>query len=78
MIPPDAQRGMAKRAGAKTFEVPGSHAVYVSNPKAVVKIIEDAAQAKKSGPGQEERLNFEGSPVRFFRRAAAYHCRIVN
>lgn len=49
MIPPDAQRGMAKRAGAKTFEVPGSHAVYVSNPKAVVKIIEDAAQAKKSG-----------------------------
>lgn len=49
MIPPDAQRGMAKRAGAKTVEVPGSHAVYVSNPKAVAKIIEDAAQAKKSG-----------------------------
>ncbi len=49
MIPPDAQRGMAKRAGAKTVEVPGSHAVYVSNPKAVAKIIEDAAQSKKSG-----------------------------
>ncbi|WP_427149132.1 alpha/beta hydrolase [Rhizobium leguminosarum] len=49
MIPPAAQRGMAKRAGAKTVEVHGSHAVYVSNPKAVAKIIEDAAQGKKSG-----------------------------
>nr|WP_237681555.1 alpha/beta hydrolase [Agrobacterium vitis] len=49
MIPPDAQRGMAKRTGAVTVEIPGSHAVYVSNPKAVAKIIEDAARAKKSG-----------------------------
>ncbi|WP_275791617.1 alpha/beta fold hydrolase [Pararhizobium gei] len=49
MIPPDAQRGMAKRAGAKTVEIPGSHAVYVSNPKAVAEIIEDAANTKKSG-----------------------------
>ncbi|NTA40292.1 alpha/beta hydrolase [Agrobacterium salinitolerans] len=49
MIPPDAQRGMAKRAGAKSVEVPGSHAVYVSNPKAVAKIIEEAANSKKSG-----------------------------
>ena len=47
MIPPDAQRGMAKRAGSNTVEIPGSHAVYVSNPKAVAKIIEDAANAKK-------------------------------
>ncbi|NKK75097.1 alpha/beta fold hydrolase [Rhizobium leguminosarum bv. viciae] len=49
MIPPDAQRGMAKRASAKTVEIPGSHAVYVSNPKAVAKIIEEAANSKKSG-----------------------------
>ncbi|MGO7732738.1 alpha/beta hydrolase [Rhizobium leguminosarum] len=49
MIPPVAQRGMAKRAGAETVEIPGSHAVYVSNPKAVAKIIEEAAKAKKNG-----------------------------
>jgi len=43
MIPPPAQRQMATRAGAKTVEVPGSHAVYVSNPKAVADLIEQAA-----------------------------------
>jgi pimeloyl-ACP methyl ester carboxylesterase len=44
MIPPPAQRQMATRAGAKTVEVPGSHAVYVSNPKAVADLIEQAAK----------------------------------
>jgi pimeloyl-ACP methyl ester carboxylesterase len=43
MIPPPAQRQMANRAGATTVEVPGSHAVYVSDPAAVAKIIEQAA-----------------------------------
>ncbi|BCG72074.1 alpha/beta hydrolase [Mesorhizobium sp. 113-1-2] len=43
MIPPPAQRQMATRAGATTVEVPGSHAVYVSDPAAVAKIIEQAA-----------------------------------
>lgn len=43
MIPPDAQRAMAGRAGAKVREVAGSHAVYVSNPAAVVEIIVAAA-----------------------------------
>jgi pimeloyl-ACP methyl ester carboxylesterase len=33
MIPPDAQRAMAKRAGATIVEVKGSHAVYVSHPE---------------------------------------------
>jgi pimeloyl-ACP methyl ester carboxylesterase len=42
MIPPAAQRMMAGRAGATTVEVPGSHAVYVSNPGAVTKLIEQA------------------------------------
>lgn len=45
MIPPPAQRLMAKRAGATVKEVPGSHAVYVSNPKAVAGLIEQAATA---------------------------------
>ena len=44
MIPPDAQRGMAKRAGATAVEVAGSHAVYVSQPKAVASLIEQAAK----------------------------------
>jgi len=43
MIPPDAQRQMAKRAGATTVEVKGSHSVYLSQPQAVAHIIEKAA-----------------------------------
>src|SRR6202011_620429 len=35
MIPPDAQRAMSKRAGSSVVEVKGSHAIYVSQPKAV-------------------------------------------
>src|ERR1700724_2889890 len=44
MIPPDAQRQMAKRAGAMIVEVKSSHSVYVSQPQAVAKLIEKAAQ----------------------------------
>jgi len=49
MIPPDAQRMMSKRTGATVVEVKGSHAIYVSHPKAVAALIEKAAQgaAKK-------------------------------
>jgi pimeloyl-ACP methyl ester carboxylesterase len=43
MIPPPAQRNMAKRAGSTVVETKGSHAVYVSNPKVVAKLIEQAA-----------------------------------
>ncbi|HET8946181.1 MAG TPA: alpha/beta hydrolase [Candidatus Polarisedimenticolia bacterium] len=43
MIPPDAQRTMARRAGATMVEVKGSHSVYVSQPKAVAALIEKAA-----------------------------------
>src|SRR5277367_3327344 len=35
MIPPVTQRTMAKRAGSKVVEQKGSHAVYVSSPRAV-------------------------------------------
>ncbi len=45
MIPPPAQRRMAARAGATVTEVPGSHAVYVSQPAAVAAFIEQAARA---------------------------------
>ena len=45
MIPPDAQRAMSKRAGATVVESPGSHAVYVSRPEPVAKLIAKAASA---------------------------------
>lgn len=43
MIPPDAQRFMAKRAGATVAEAKGSHAIYVSQPEAVADLIAHAA-----------------------------------
>jgi pimeloyl-ACP methyl ester carboxylesterase len=45
MIPIAAQRFMSERAGSRTSEVPGSHAIYVSNPRAVATLIETAASA---------------------------------
>src|SRR5437773_6076320 len=44
MIPPPAQRLMSKRAGSTVVEVTGSHAIYVSQPTAVAKLIETAAK----------------------------------
>jgi len=49
MISPDAQRTMAKRAGATVAEVKGSHTVYVSQPSAVAALIEQAARKVKAG-----------------------------
>jgi pimeloyl-ACP methyl ester carboxylesterase len=45
MIPPAAQRAMAGRAGATIEEVAASHAVYVSHPEAVARLIVAAARA---------------------------------
>jgi len=44
LIPPPAQRFMAKRAGATVVEIPGSHAVYVSQPDEVARLIVKAAK----------------------------------
>ena len=44
-INPDLERSMAKRAGSETIEVSGSHAVYVSKPEEVARLIERAAKA---------------------------------
>ena len=54
MIPIAAQRLMAKRAGSTVVEVGGSHAIYVSNPKAVAGIIVTAAKAAQG----EKRAGF--------------------
>ncbi|MEW2472000.1 alpha/beta hydrolase [Streptomyces sp. NPDC046994] len=44
-IPPAAQQFMAERAHAHTVEVKASHAVAVSRPDAVARLIEQAAQS---------------------------------
>jgi pimeloyl-ACP methyl ester carboxylesterase len=44
-INPDLERSMAKRAGSETIEVPGSHAVYISRPNEVARLIERGAKA---------------------------------
>ncbi|MEU8142226.1 alpha/beta hydrolase [Nonomuraea sp. NPDC048901] len=42
-IPPAAQRAMSARAGATVVEAEGSHAIYISQPEAVVALIKQAA-----------------------------------
>jgi pimeloyl-ACP methyl ester carboxylesterase len=44
MIPPPEQRTMSERAGATTTEVPGSHSIYVSQPRATAELIKHAAR----------------------------------
>jgi pimeloyl-ACP methyl ester carboxylesterase len=44
MIPPPAQRFMSQRAGATVIEVAGSHAIYVSQPAAVARLIAEASK----------------------------------
>jgi pimeloyl-ACP methyl ester carboxylesterase len=43
MIPPAAQASMAERTGATVAQTPGSHAIYVSQPKVVADLIRTAA-----------------------------------
>jgi pimeloyl-ACP methyl ester carboxylesterase len=47
MIPPPAQRLMAKRAESKVVEAAASHSVYVSKPKVVADLIAQAAREAK-------------------------------
>jgi pimeloyl-ACP methyl ester carboxylesterase len=43
MIPPTAQRSMAKRTGGRTVEIGSSHAVMLSHPREVAAFIREAA-----------------------------------
>ncbi len=45
-INPDLERFMYKRSGSITTEIVSSHAVYISQPKAVAAVIEQAATAR--------------------------------
>lgn len=49
-IPPDGERFMAQRAGAKVTEIKASHLVFMSQPKPVADVIETAA--KNAGKGR--------------------------
>ena len=44
-IPPNAERHMAERAGARTIEVDASHSIALSQPKAVAELIQTAVDA---------------------------------
>jgi pimeloyl-ACP methyl ester carboxylesterase len=44
IIPPDAQRLMARRAGATVVEVPGGHLAFIANAQATADLIEQAAK----------------------------------
>ncbi|MDH7794217.1 MULTISPECIES: alpha/beta hydrolase [unclassified Beijerinckia] len=51
MIPSDAQRAMAERAGSIVVELDGSHAIYMSHPGGVAELIEAAAEAVEASAG---------------------------
>ena len=44
IIPPEAERAMAARAGATTVEIKSSHVAMMSHPQTVVRLIEAAAR----------------------------------
>jgi pimeloyl-ACP methyl ester carboxylesterase len=44
-IPPDAERHMASRAGARTIEIDASHSIALSQPEAVADLIQTAVKA---------------------------------
>ena len=46
MIPPDAERRMAKRGNAQVTEIKASHAVYISHAGDVANVIQKAAEVK--------------------------------
>jgi pimeloyl-ACP methyl ester carboxylesterase len=46
-LDPERARWMAKRAGSKVTVVKASHAVHISHPRAVARVIETAARAVK-------------------------------
>jgi hypothetical protein len=48
MIAPEQEQSMATRIGAKTTTVPSSHAVMVSHPTEVARVIDEAARALAS------------------------------
>jgi pimeloyl-ACP methyl ester carboxylesterase len=44
IIPPEAERAMAERAGSRTVEIDSSHVAMMSHPGAVVRLVRAAAR----------------------------------
>jgi len=66
MIPPPAQRFMAESAGSTVVEAAGSHAIYVSQPDAVAKLIKtDAEGVNRKGRFLVSFLFVSGDPAPF-------------
>jgi pimeloyl-ACP methyl ester carboxylesterase len=63
-IAPELLRSTARRIGADTTEVPGSHVVFLTQPKAVADVIEAAAMgsAKACSPAPHVALECIGAP----------------
>jgi hypothetical protein len=72
-MPLAAQRLMCERAGAEATEVPGSHAIYVSNPEAVATLIETAASQchAVSGRWKAKTLSTEIPSAAMVRRSVS-------
>jgi pimeloyl-ACP methyl ester carboxylesterase len=51
MILPAAQQFMSKRAGSTVVEARGSHAIYVSQPKLVASLIDEASESMQMAMG---------------------------
>lgn len=51
MIPPPAQKFMSERAGSTVTEAAGSHAIFMSQPRAVASLIAEAASGEKAATG---------------------------
>jgi|SRR5260370_15810743 len=49
-IPPEGERHMARRMGAKTIEVDASHSIALSQPTAVAELIRSAVEATSAVP----------------------------
>jgi pimeloyl-ACP methyl ester carboxylesterase len=45
-------KGMAQRIGAKIIEIPGSHAAFITQPKAIADVIDAAAQSASKAPAK--------------------------
>jgi pimeloyl-ACP methyl ester carboxylesterase len=54
MVAPDAQRAMSKRAGSQVVEVKASHAVYLSQARAVAQVIVKAANGEGLATGSKQ------------------------
>lgn len=45
-IAPEIQRAMYRRSNTKATEIKGSHVIFMSQPQAVAKVVEEASNAK--------------------------------